>query len=136
MKWTLVRELESKSEIVDFEEAVDFMFPESFKECVEDFNGATPVPCFYDTLSTENRDIESLLSFNRNDTRNIWWAYVMIEHTTNRTLVPFATDKMGNFLCFNRSRQVIWLDKDNVSEDDILNNIINILKDKKVICDE
>ena len=71
IQWRYVKPLKETSLIEDFECAVTYEFPNSFKECVLNNNGGRPSASTFETNKTKEREIKSLLSFNKEDKENM-----------------------------------------------------------------
>lgn len=114
MMWRYAKKLSSEESIKEFEWMVGLALPESFKACVRDCNGARPKRRLFDTEQTSDRVLKSLLSFNRSDKENVWWAYLSVEAAMNGACIPFAVDAFGNFICFNRAKEVVFVDHETL----------------------
>ena len=118
MKWKFVKPLRDAQQISKFEETVEYLFPQEFKEVVKQFNGGFPEKNTFDISESEECDFNNLLSFNKKDRGSIW--NLVDRNTTKKQkwsveglpwkYVPFASDSFGDFICFDRSNNhiVLW----------------------------
>jgi len=117
IQWRDIIPLKVNSLIEDFEHAVTYEFPNSFKECVLNNNGGRPSISTFDTNKTEGRAIKLLLSFNKEDEENIWSMNEWDKSEPNN-LLAFAIDNFGNLICFdvNDDNIVFWNHENNETE--------------------
>lgn len=118
IKWLYVEPLKDNSLIEDFECAVTYEFPNSFKECVVNNNGGWPSTSVFDTNKTKGIAIKSLLSFNKEDEENIWIVNEWVKSDLNNLFIAFAIDNFGNLICFdvNDDNIVFWNHENNKTE--------------------
>jgi SMI1 / KNR4 family. len=116
MNWRSVKPLVSGKEVEEFEEKIRYQFPTSFKEFIRLNNGGKPSHKAFNTKTTKERVFNNLLSFNKNDSLNIWifndWDGIMSDWNKTdlmNSYVAFAQDAFGNLICFDRSNNHIVL---------------------------
>lgn len=108
--WKYVKPLRSPGLIEDFETAMVYTFPDSFKACVKAHNGGRPSLEAFNTDQAKERAVKSLLSFNREDKDNIWKMSKWVKADLGKAYIPFAIDNFGNLICFDggNDRIVFW----------------------------
>lgn len=100
MNWKYVKPLASEDLIGEFETAVGYTFPESFRRCVLEHNGGRPEKRSFRT-DREERCMKSFLSFNKGDRETVWMARNWLQDGQDR-YVTFAVDNFGNLICFEK----------------------------------
>ncbi|MDR3333440.1 MAG: SMI1/KNR4 family protein [Treponema sp.] len=108
LTWKYVKELKNKYAIEDFEKAYDIVLPLDLKQCIKENNGGRPGKKLFDTDKTKERVFKTLLSFNESDIENIYTFFPIIQAESS-SLVPFASDPSGNFICVKDTRIVLFL---------------------------
>jgi len=114
------RPIPSPSLIDEFEEKMFHSFSKDFKDVFIKSNGGEPAVNSFFTYDLradkttgralkKNRVIKRLLSFNKDDTENIWDATKMLEEK-HGAFIPFATDCNGNYIVLNASNSVLFYD--------------------------
>ncbi|MCK5644959.1 MAG: SMI1/KNR4 family protein [Gammaproteobacteria bacterium] len=118
IQWQYVIPLKENNLIEDFECAVTYEFPNSFKECVVNNNGGSPSLSAFDTNKTKERDMKSLFSFNKEDEENIWIMNEWDGNDLDNMFIAFAIDNFGNLICFdvNNDSIVFWNHETNETE--------------------
>lgn len=118
IQWRYVKPLKETSLIEDFECAMTYEFPNSFKECILNNNGGRPSTSTFDTNKTKEREMKSLLSFNKEDKENIWSVNEWVKSDLNNIFIAFAIDNFGNLICFdvNNDSIVFWNHENNETE--------------------
>jgi cell wall assembly regulator SMI1 len=117
--WKYVKELTNKSAVDEFEKKNKVSFPTDLKNCIKANNGGRPDKNIFDSEKTKERVFKTLLSFNENDIETIYKYYPVIKKEMP-SLVPFAIDSFGNFLCINENKVVFFL-----HETDEIENVAN-----------
>ena len=122
MNWNYVKTLKSVNLIDEFESLVHYELPKDFKEFVLQYNGGRPEHKAYDTDTTEERVLKTILSFNKEDISTVWETNEGDIEGLPDKYVVFATDPFGNLICFDK-------DNDNVifwnHEDESVEHIAN-----------
>lgn len=119
IEWNHYIPLKSESLIEEYEKAINYTFPESFKECVKKYNGAASNDYIFDINSYDATEF-TFQSFNKEDDDSIWtllsWydEEEMFENIT-KDYVIFADNFFGNFLTFKRSNgAVVYWEHDSM----------------------
>lgn len=119
IEWDYFNPLKSESLIEEYEKAINYTFPESFKECVKKYNGADSNDYIFDINSYDATEF-TFQSFNKEDDDSIWtllsWydEEEMFENIT-KDYVIFADNFFGNFLTFKRSNgAVVYWEHDSM----------------------
>ena len=115
MEWRFVKVIDDEKLIENFESKAIYTFSDSFKKCVKSNNGGRPSVSAFDTNKAKEREIKSLLSFNREDTDNIWKMNEWVKAELNDKYVAFAIDNFGNLICFDcgNDNVVFWNHESN-----------------------
>lgn len=106
INWKYVKKLLDVDVIKEFEKENNIELPKSLKEIVVNFNGARPRPNTFDSECNKECVFKSLLSFNIDDKENIFEVTTWMKENGNN-VIPFASDPAGNYLCFNKDKQVV-----------------------------
>lgn len=104
--WKYVKPLEDAHLIETFEKSHGISFPADLKEILRKYNGGRPPQKLYDTAMEKNKEFKTLLSFNRGDVENIYKYYPL--ESSDRLLVPFASDPAGNFFVLKDGKIFFW----------------------------
>lgn len=128
MEWKFIDHLKSEELITKYEEKVDYCFPEDFKECVKQNNGAYPenhVFLSWHGKRKRKRVFNYLYSFNKDDVSTIWhyndWKgdmsdWYKFSNGEVENYVTFASDPFGNLICFDkRNDSVVWIDHETLN---------------------
>lgn len=111
LSWYFSEPLESPDLIREFEAAEAYLFPADFVKCVRAHNGGYPSAGTFDTAETEERELKSLLSFNRDAENSVWERTSRLRGTFGDRYLPFAEDDFGNPVCFLREDgSVVFVD--------------------------
>jgi hypothetical protein len=108
IRWKYVKPLVNKAAVEEFEIKHNILLPASLKQCVKMNNGGRPDKNTFDTDKSKERVFKTLLSFNENDVENIYTYFPLIR-SENPTLIPFASDPGGNFICIEDGAVVLLL---------------------------
>lgn len=128
MNWKYVKPLKSSTAIKDFEEAYKFVFPDSFKEIAEKYNGARPEMDVYDTDKSKERTIKSLLSFNKEDKVTIWKTAEWNSDELGDKYIAFAIDQFGNLICFTTcDKSVVFMNMETLEIEVIASDFSSFL---------
>ena len=111
MNWVRIKPLFAEQLIIEFENVVGYLFPTEFKEVIKIYNGASPESKEFRYKQGNrivSRVFNNLLSFNKDDRRNIWRTNQII-HTVwgeNVELVNGADEIVGTIKdeCFNEAK--------------------------------
>lgn len=104
--WKYVKPLENPLAIEDFEKANGVEFPADAKEIFRECNGGRPPMRFYNTAMENNKEFKTLLSFNKSDIENIYKYFPL--DSSDRTLIPFASDPAGNYFVIKAGKICLW----------------------------
>ena len=100
MDWKYVKPIKSLDLISEFENEFCYIFPDEYKQCVSQYNGGRPSKRIFDTSSSKEFEMESLLSFNHYDRETIWSVNQRDDEFLT-SYIAFATDSSGNLIWFN-----------------------------------
>jgi len=108
LTWKYVKELKDLNAIFDFEKEHGVLFPEDLKEYIIKYNGGRPSKSIFDTATEKGHVFKVLLSFNKEDRETIFTIYEVLKKEDS-SLLPFASDPAGNFLCIKDGKVVLYL---------------------------
>lgn len=129
MKWNYVKPLASQSSLKEFEQIVQYRFPEDFRKCVQQYNGGRPEQRVFDTDKGTDRMITSLLSFNQQDKENVWDLWEWGKEDLQDRYVPFGIDPFGNLLAFDvKTNDVMFLDHETGTVEKAASNFTEFLE--------
>ena len=106
LTWKYVKPIKNTNAITEFENKVGIKFPEDLKEMMTNFNNGRPSNKYFDTTNEKECEFKKLLSFNVDDTENIYDALGF--ETKFENLVAFASNSGGNFICLYEGKIVYW----------------------------
>lgn len=105
LQWSNCRSVLGEEEIRRVEEALGVRFPEDYRDCVRHCHGGRPQPnefLFEDPdIGTMGSDLGILLSFDPDDIENIVDTYRRLSPFLPPSIIPFADDGGGDFMCFD-----------------------------------
>lgn len=107
-------------QLKEFEKAYNIILPQDFKQVVLLHNGARPNINIFDTVTSKERIVRGLLSFNKEDKGNIYEVLGWSNEGLPRNLIPIMDDPGGNYICYEFSDQgtkvVYWISDYNNTE--------------------
>lgn len=101
MDWKYIKPLASPKLLTEFEESREYIFPEDYKKCVSDANGARPAKRTFNVMGKE-KEIKTLLSFNKEDRETMWVFNEGKNDNSQEKYITFAIDNFGNLICFKK----------------------------------
>jgi hypothetical protein len=107
IEWSFVSDLDDLECVDKFEQENCVKIPSDLKETIKKYNAGQPSKNIFDTDKSTGNVFGALLSFNDSDIDNIY-VYYPIFKSENESLIPFATDPFGNFLCLLNGNIVLW----------------------------
>lgn len=113
-KWRRVKPLVNQNAVNVFEKKYNLSLPDDFKKCVIENNGGRPEPNSIKTKNGYELDVKLLLSYNVDDTENI---YAVIDYFMDNyagKLIPFASDSAGNYYCFKGDMVFLWTQENEI----------------------
>ena len=127
MDWKYVKPIKSLDLISEFENEFCYIFPDEYKQCVSQYNGGRPSKRIFDTSSSKEFEMKSLLSFNHYDRETIWSVNQRDDEFLT-SYIAFATDSSGNLICFNRKdNSIIFVNDETNSVDMIASDFSSFL---------
>ncbi len=106
LNWKYVKELKDSSSIDKFEKKHGFSYPKDLKSVLLSCNGGRPELKYYDTASEKDKEFKTLLSFNESDIETVYKSYPL--DSSDKTLIPFASDPAGNFFVLKNNEIHLW----------------------------
>lgn len=104
--WKYVKPLQDDNSVGEFELAHGFRFPDDLKAVILKNNGGRPPLKRYDLRGEKGKEFKTLLSFNHTDVETIYKAYPL--DSTDKSLVPFASDPSGNYFVIHCGKVALW----------------------------
>lgn len=105
LDWKYKIELDSDGVFEKMESALNEKIPEDLKRFVREHNAATPSAHKFMDGNSE-RVFGAVLDFNDKDTGTDL-AIVAMKSVGDNTLLPFAIDPFGNYICLDLENQVV-----------------------------
>lgn len=96
-----VKKLNNVNVINKFEQDYEIILPDLLKEFIISNNGGRPNLDITKTKTGIEVEIKSFLSFNTEDTENIYSVIEYFKKEFNDTIVPIATEPSGDYFCIN-----------------------------------
>ena len=129
MEWKYVKPLKTERLITDFENLVNYKFPEEFRKIVLLYNGGRPQNRTFDTEKVRERVLKSFLSFNENDKETVWKIHEWNSDMLGKRFVPFAIDNFGNLICFDvKNSTIVFLNHENGKSEKIADSFHDFLR--------
>lgn len=113
-KWSRIKPLKDPATVSFFEEKYSCALSGELKQCILDHNGGRPNPDTVTLPNGEENDVKSLLSFNEDDTENIYKVIHFFIERYSGKVIPFASDSAGNYYCEYNGRIVLWTQDDEL----------------------
>ncbi len=130
MNWKYVKNLQEIDLINEFEKEFNCKLPDDFIKCVKNNNAGRPELNSFDTEVTSERTIKKLLSFNKNDSENIWNANKIL-NKIQANIIAFAMDSFGNYICFDTKNTVVFFEHETETMEIISDNFNSFLSKLK-----
>lgn len=105
--WKYVKEIKNANAIEEFEKTNSIQFPDDLRSILKKYNNGRPSAKCFDTQNAKEKEFKKLLSFNKDDTENIF-EFVAFD-TKLSGLIPFADDPSGNLICLYQGKIYYWL---------------------------
>ena len=106
--WRRVKKLNTPDAISAFETKYGFVIPADLKDCISDNNGGRPTPKVLVTDTGAEYEVKSLLSYNEEDTENIYKVIDFFVKEYGTSVLPYAKDSGGNYYCVKDGKIVFW----------------------------
>ena len=113
-KWSRPKPLENPLAVKQLQEKYGFALSVELSNCILSNNGARPRPNTIVLKNGEENDVKMLLSYNENDSENIYKVIEYFIKTYNGSLIPFASDSAGNYYCEQGKRIVLWTQNNEI----------------------
>jgi len=104
--WKYVKELKNTAAIDEFEKKHDFSYPQDLKQILIKYNGGRPSSKYYDLPNEKDKEFKTLLSFNETDIETVYKYYPL--DSSDKSLIPFASDPAGNFFVLKNNKVYLW----------------------------
>lgn len=79
-----------------------------WKGCIFNNNGGNPTPKVLVTDTGTEYEVKSLLSYNEEDTENIYKVIDFFVKNYGTSVLPYAKDSGGNYYCVKNGKIVFW----------------------------
>lgn len=121
-KWILAKPLKDERLIDAYGKDIGYRFPEAFRRCVRENNGAYAEPDAFDTRESKGQAFGALYSFNPDDIESIWKfgrCWDMTDGETDavmRQYVAFASSPFGDTISFDpKDDSVVFIDHETLA---------------------
>ena len=105
--WKYVKPLVKEESIAEYEKMTGVSLPDDIKTTIRTNNGGRPSFKYYDIAAEHDKEFKSLLSFNKDDIESVFSLYPL--DSSDKHLVPFATDPAGNCFVIKDGKIFLWL---------------------------
>lgn len=123
MEWKYVKNI-NENEIVEVEKKYNINLPESLKNIILKYNGGRPDRRIFDTATSKERVIKSLISYSDKDKENIH----IFSDFFKRGYIPFAITPFGDVLCMKKGEKIYILMHETDEFDYVCNNLDEFFK--------
>ena len=97
--WNYKEDLQDPEAFEKIEKQYDIKIPEKLKDFVAEHNGASPSECVFDSEGGEHL-FGAVLSFDSGETCKTT-IYQAMDAVQNKSVIPFAEDPFGNYICLS-----------------------------------
>ena len=113
--WKRVKPLSQSNSLNIFEQDYGITLPHNLKEFIIINNGGRPNLDIIKTPDGNEVEIKALLSFNKEDTENIYKVIDYFKKQFNGKIFPIATEPSGDYFCIdiNSNSIVYWKHETN-----------------------
>lgn len=124
MDWKFVKPLVDENTIKEFEEKISRTLPDSLKKDIIEHNGGRPKSWIFNTNKGGNRMFKGLLSFNKEDSNNIFQALEWDIGPDNQDdYVIIGQDPFGNYICMDKDlEEMVFINKNSFVVEYIADN--------------
>lgn len=105
INWRLVNPLLDKKIIELFEKENGITLPLDFKECIMENNAGYPSLDIVTTIDGLEIEINSLISYNKQDIDNIYNVFGFFKKEYNNTILPIFTTSSNDYICIDLLNQ-------------------------------
>lgn len=128
--WRSVKKLNAPDPVGVFEKKYGFVIPDDLESCIINNNGGRPTPKVFTTDAGAEYEVKSLLSYNEEDSENIYKVIDFFVKNYGTTVLPFARDSGGNYYCVKNGKIVFWTQEmEFYSVCDSFSDFIKLLED-------
>lgn len=114
--WKRVKKLSDINSLNKFEQDYGISLPDSLKEFIVINNGGRPSLDITKTEAGKEVEIKALLSFNQEDTENIYKVIEYFKKEFNGTIVPIATESSGDYFCIDiTTGSIVYWDQETTA---------------------
>lgn len=99
--WKRVKPLNQTNSLNKFEQDYGITLPDTLKELIITNNGGRPSLDIIKTAEGKEVEIKALLSFNKEDTENIYNVIEYFKKQFNGKILPIATEPSGDYFCID-----------------------------------
>lgn len=127
MDWKYVRPIEDDNALEALQSKLGRCLPEMFVKTVQAYNGGRPQKKLFITDSGKEREIKRLLSVNKDDSENIWNAFMWEVPDIQKDYLIFAIDSFGNHICLKNDNSVVFVDHESSEEENVAKSFEDFL---------
>ena len=124
MTWKYVKKT-SEDKITAVEKNNKVNLPKDLKDLILANNNGRPTLSTFDTKKTKERVLKKLLSYNEDDTENIYDAIDFLQG--QKDLFPIGSDPFGNFICLENSNKIVFFNHETNEIEDIANSVTEFM---------
>ncbi len=130
LEWKFKEPLEDENIIENFETEYGYQINDKLKEFLIKNNGGIPNKRIFDS-PRQGLIISNLLSFNKDGEETVYMVLKNFQENGKLSMLPFATDGFGNFICIKNDQIVLWNHESDLIEKiaDSLGDFLNMLHD-------
>ena len=105
--WKRVKPLIESDSLNKFEKDYGITLPDTLKELIISSNGGRPSFDIIKTSDGKELEIKALLSYNKDDTENIYNVIEYFKKQFTGKVVPIATEPSGDYFCIDLTNNSI-----------------------------
>ena len=94
----------TEEEILEYEEKFNLIIPNQLKDILREHNGCVVEPNRFDIKNSKGKVLASFISFSKRDAENAFVFTEILRKNKIESLIPFAMDPFGNYLCINDNK--------------------------------
>lgn len=108
LNWRRIKPLENANAVNEFEKKYGFSLPADLKDCIMRNNAGRPSKNLFVVGNGVEFEIKSLLSYNENDTENVYNVIGYFIEKYGHSMLPFALDSGNNYYCVKDNKIILW----------------------------
>lgn len=126
--WKRVKPLIQSNSLNKFEQDYRITLPDTLKELIITNNGGRPSLDIIKMADGKEVEIKALLSFNKEDTENIYNVIEYFKKQFNGNILPIATEPSGDYFCIDlTSNSIVYWEHETNRLTFIAKNLVEFL---------